>query len=166
MQLGKWLLLKYTGLLKELRINPNYVVAAMVFYISLWAMAAYGHSYTGERAAQTASALQVLEQQIVSEQAVLESQAYTLLTDLPGEMWAEALQQIVLNNSSSYALQVIRLETLKGDTSSVVVELRGDLKEYLLFTDDLRRQYPSLQIKPQTLSRKNGQLQIVCILTA
>lgn len=118
------------------------------------------------RVAQAASALQAAEQQTISEQAVLESQAYTLLAELPGEVSAEALKRIVLNSSNSYALQVIRLESLKGDTSSVVVELRGDLKEYLLFTDDLRRQYPLLQNKPQSLSCKNGQLHIVCILTA
>ena len=182
----------------------------MVFYITIWIIVVYGFSAVEERATEAASALQAAEQQAVSEQAVLESQAYTLLAELPGEMSAEALQQIVLNNSNSYGLQVIRLETLKekrntskratntskaevdtskgesdalkdeshtspsegdtskgeGNTSSVVVELRGDLKEYLLFADNLRRQYPLLQIKPQSLNRKNGQVHIVCILTA
>lgn len=147
----------------------------MVFYISLWAATVYGVSFAGERATAAASALQAVEQQNVSEQVVLDSKAYILLEELSGEMSAEALQQLVLNNSSSYALQVIRLETLKAKNntpqsedyiSSVVVELRGDLKEYLLFTDELKKKYPLLQIQPQSLSRKNGQLYIVCILTA
>ncbi|MBS4913880.1 MAG: hypothetical protein KHZ77_06905 [Veillonella sp.] len=164
-------------ILKELKINPKYAGAALGLYVVLWFAALYGQSTASNRVQQAEEALRATEQQVLSERHVLGSEAYTLITEFPNRISAESLQQIVLNSSNAYAFDIVRLETINTasqnsknrssnyDSMDVAIELRGDLKEYLLFTDDLKRQYPLLEIKPQSVVKKNGQLHIICLLT-